>query len=112
MELRRLVSGSEFALSFHVLSKVPRNFFGIGSDSGVEGKAPVPDGKAPGDIVRLQHRNVPAFCKELRDCSMSARPPHGSDQAASLSKSARAYGIALPGRVFREHIEGSQGCST
>jgi hypothetical protein len=42
---------------------------------------------------------------------MSARPPHGSDPAASLSYSARAYDIALPARVFREHTEGSQDCS-
>src|SRR5262245_17155052 len=104
------VSASAFV--FSLFSKAPRNFFGIGSDSGVEEKASIPGGKAPCDIVWLRHRNVPALYRALRDCSMSARRPHGPGQTASLSYLARAYDIALPARVCREHIEGSQGCST
>ena len=110
IEWKHPVSASAFAFSFYMFSKAPRNFFGIEADSGVEAKAPVPDRKALCDIARLQDRSVPAFHKALRDCSMSARPPHGSVQAVTLSHLARAYDIALPARVVREHTEGSQDC--
>jgi hypothetical protein len=70
------------SLSIYVFSKAPQ-FFHIGSDLGVRRKRRFQTGKRRA-IVRLQHRNVPAFYKSMRDCSMLARPPHGSDQAVSL----------------------------
>ena len=39
IERKPPVSASAFAFSFYMFSKAPRNFFGIGADSGVEEKA-------------------------------------------------------------------------